>query len=139
MFQSIYVSILELETNQIQFPKENFLSMSLKGQTLCNQFCKTNKRKTIFFRSLNILQLQTLLNFFDNNFEDTNWISLLRSSTNQTTKSGWRKIPERWYNSHNTYTTVIFLSKKTTMLQKRTSLQLTCENNKCYSSEPVYS
>ena len=72
MFQSIYVSILELETNQLQFPKENFLSMSLKGQMLCNQFCKTNKRKTIFFRSLNILQLQTLFNFLNNNFEDTN-------------------------------------------------------------------
>ena len=123
MFQSIYVSILELETNQLQFPKENFLSMSLKGQMLCNQFCKTNKRKTIFFRWLNILQLQTLLNFFDNNFEDTNWISLLRSSTNQTTKSGWRKTLQG-DTIHTILTRPLYFSPR---------------KQQCYRSEPVYS
>ena len=31
MFQSISVSILELEIDQLQFPTENFFSISLKG------------------------------------------------------------------------------------------------------------
>ena len=72
MFQSIYVSILELETNQLQFPKENSLSMSLKGQTFIINSAKQTNAKQSFFRWLNILQLQTLFNFLNNNFEDTN-------------------------------------------------------------------
>ena len=49
MFQSIYVGILELETNQLQFPKENSLSMSLKGQTFIINSAKQTNAKQSFF------------------------------------------------------------------------------------------